>query len=78
MVQMKDNPLVSFILNTVNLYIPHGSDERSFLSLFEREAERLYIPHGSDESALYLVHPNVAPQLYIPHGSDESAEHPSQ
>jgi len=32
-----------------NLYIPHGSDERRPVALFQHWIAVLYIPHGSDE-----------------------------
>jgi len=50
MVQMKGVTKVLYDAFADILYIPHGSDERSYQMICYQMISTLYIPHGSDES----------------------------
>jgi len=56
----------------LNLYIPHGSDERKSKRSSYDLFVLLYIPHGSDERSACDATQNRFHKVYIPHGSDES------
>ncbi len=51
MVQMKRYTKQPGALFSLNLYIPHGSDETSDFAIRKQLFEFLYIPHGSDETS---------------------------